>query len=81
MVPWLAVVAPWLAVEAPPPLGCDAGADGCEAGAACDAGAGALLFFCALAKLGTAIRLRIKSHLATMVLMGRVDYVVTILLL
>jgi len=76
----LAVV-PWLAVEAPPPLGCEAGADGCAAGAAFGAGADPVLFFCPQAKLGTVIRrLRTKSHLATMLMLGRVDFIVTLLL-
>jgi hypothetical protein len=43
-------------------------------------GAGALLlFFCPQARLGIVIRLRIKSHLATMLVMGRVDFIVTLL--
>ena len=81
VAPWLAVVVvPWLAVDAPPPLGCEAGADGCEAGAdACAAGAGALLVFCPKARLGTVIRLSINSHLATMVVLGRVNFIVTLL--
>jgi len=72
-------VDPWPAVEAPPPLGCEAGADGCAAGAAL--GAGALpLFFCPQARLGTAIRLRINSHLATILVMGWLDFIVTLLI-
>src|SRR6202041_3930545 len=61
----------------PPP--CEAGAEACAAGAAL--GAGALLFFCPQARLGTVIRrLRTKSHLATMLMLGRVDFIVTLLL-
>ena len=76
--PWLAVVGPfeWLAVVAPPPPGCDAaGADewAAGAGAECAAGAGALGFFCPQARLGTATRLRTKSHLATLLEIGWVS--------
>jgi hypothetical protein len=95
VVPWFAVVVaplfavvvvPRLAVVAPPPAlappalappGCEAGADACEGAAL---GAGALLFFCPQAKLGTVIRLRTNSHFAKMLMMGRLDFIVTLLL-
>jgi len=68
----------WPAVVAPPPLGCEAAGAECDAGAGaeCAAGAGALVFFCPLARLGTMIRLRIKSHLATVRLPGWLDFIV-----
>jgi hypothetical protein len=86
VVPLLAVVVPLFAVVAPPPalappplVPWDAGAEACAAGAAL--GAGALLFFCPQARPGTVIRrLRTKSHLATMLMLGRVDFIVTLLL-
>ena len=59
-----------------------AGADECAAGAGaeCVAGAGALGFLLwPHATLGTVMRLRIKSHLATMVEMGWVNFIVTLL--
>jgi hypothetical protein len=77
--PLLAVVAPPPPAWAPPalpPLGCDAGA-AWAAGAAF--GAGALLFFCPQARLGTVIRLKINNHLAAMVVQGRVNFIVTLL--
>jgi hypothetical protein len=92
VVPWLAVVVVlWFAVVVPPPalappvlppLGCEAGADGWAAGADLGAGADPPLFFCPQARLGIVIRrLRTRSHLPTMLMPGRVDFILTLLLM